>query len=238
MAINHIKNAFEKNKDPFMHHAFIRYSLGEFVKEPFIIKTGSTIKIWGGFEYVNVFARFFAKLASDSIEVNGCIPTMKEIKDKLEGAGFEVEEKRRVLGKKGTQFLIKGSLTPKNARDLFDDLVGCYMLLDLVCGKMKMKVKKKETPKIGKATDKFAALTLPKEFLKDVIAEFLFDHDIESFKEAEIVHTYRIDDIKVDEKLVSEDPNRAREEAIRIGKIIRIVKIDGEEFKSEFEFEA
>jgi len=238
MAINHIKNAYEKNIDDHTHHSFIRYSLGQFPKEPFTIKVGSAIKIWGSFEYVNVFVRFLSKLAKSTINVKGTIPTMKDIKSDLETAGLDVDEKRRTMGKKGMQYMVSGTISPEKAQKLFDDLAGCYLLLDLDSDKLKLKVKKKETPKIGKATPKFATLALPKEFLKEVIEEFLFDHDIESFKAAEITHTYLIDDIKVDEALVEKDPNRAREEAVRNGKIVRFVTIDGEEFKSEFDFSA
>ncbi len=238
MALNHIKNAFEKNIDSHTHHSFIRYSLGEFSKEPFIIKVGSAIKIWGSFEYVNVFARLLARLAKAEISVSGTIPTVKDIKSNLENSGLNVDEKRRTMGKKGMQYMIQGNISPEKAQKLFEELSGCYLLVDLSSGSLSMKVKKKETPKIGSPSDKFATLTLPKEFLKDVIDEFLFDHDIESFKDAEIMHKYRIDDIKVDEKLVNQEPNRAREEAVRKGVIKRLVKIDGEEYKSEFDFSA
>lgn len=232
MAINFIKNVFEKKIDSFTHHAFVRYSVGEFNKEPLSINVGNSIKLQGGFEYVNVFERIFAKLAAPQISVKGSIPTTMDISEQLKNLGLDFEENRR-FGKKGTLYTVSGSAAPEKLSKFFEEIIGCFFLLDLSAGSLKLKVKKKETPKIGSPTDKFVTLTLPKEYLKDVISEFLFDIKIDSFKNVEILHKYKIETIDVDQNLVNEDPLKAREQAVRKGRIERIVNIDGKEHKSE-----
>ena len=87
MAINFIRNIAEKKVDPFTHHEFVRYSIGSFVKEPFTVKVGKMIKIQAGFEYVNTLIRFVASLSSATFEINGAIPTAKDIGTILTQAG-------------------------------------------------------------------------------------------------------------------------------------------------------
>lgn len=236
MAINFIKNIFEKNVDEETHHAFTRYSIGTFIKEPLLVTVTKTVKVQAGFEYVNVLGRLFARLAQEPITVKGAIPTTQDITQALKDAGGLTFEKKRRFGKQGTLYVVEGVIEPDKAETVYDQLVGCYALLDLTTTNMKLKMKKKETPKIGSPTDKFATLTLPKEHLDTVKQEFLFDHTEKDFKKAEIVHTYLIEDVVADEQLVAEDPARARLEAKRKGVLKRSVTLDGKTFTTETRF--
>jgi hypothetical protein len=236
MAINFIKNVSEKKVDPFTHHEFVRYSIGSFDKEPFTIQVGKNIKIQSGFEYVNTFCRFLASIATTNIEIGGAIPTAKDVLKILQDAGLKVTQDKR-FGKKGAIYNVQGSLTPQKTTQLLNSLLGCYTLLDLTDGSRSMKVKKKETPKLGSPSEKFVTVVLPLSDLPKIIAEFLFDQKVTTFSSVQVLQTYEIVEIKVDEKLVLVEPERARTEALRKGRIIRRVIIDGKESKTEIPME-
>ena len=62
----------------------------------------------------------------------------------------------------------------------------------------------------------------------------LFDTKVDKFKKVEIKHTYVIENIDVP-KQYENDPAMARLKAIRIGKIIREINLDGKITKSEIQ---
>jgi len=234
MAINFIKNIALNIKDNATHHSFVRYGPGEFTKDPLIIKVEKdSIKITGGFEYTNVFIRFLSSLATGNLEVNGAIPTSKDIADKLTAVGLKFDEKNR-FGKKGVLYQVQGTLTKDQAVKLFNELYNCYLLLDVKAGNNEVKIKKKETPKIGKEPAGFSKLIVAKEHLPQVIDEFLWDANVKTFALAEIKHVYFIEDIKADPKILASDPAKGREEAIRIGKVTRNILIDGKLQNKEY----
>ena len=66
------------------------------------------------------------------------------------------------------------------------------------------------------------------------IEEFLFDIKTDGFKEAVIKNTYNITKIDLNEKLLKEDPLKARLEAKREGKLLREITVDGKVEKKEY----
>ncbi|MFP4112059.1 MAG: hypothetical protein ACLFUO_03595 [Candidatus Woesearchaeota archaeon] len=225
MAINFIKNIWNNDVDEVAHAKFVRYGKGEFVKEEFKIKAGSKIQVWAGFEYVEVLFRMMAEVVTEPGSVKGTIVSKQDIKSKFDELGIEP---KKITGKKYT---VEETLDPEQFKKFVDTFSEYYMLLKAKSGNNEIKTKT-SVPKPGKLVEKFASAKFDKSALDMIKKEFLFDHD-GNFKEAVINHTYRIDDIIVDESLVEKDPARARLEAKRKGTLIRKSVVDGEEVTEE-----
>ena len=235
--MNFIRKIAQNQVDEETHNAFVRYSMGEFEKEDYVIKVaGKNIKIGAGFEWVNAMLKFTCSLCEGDVELSGVIPTMKEINAILDKYGIQYEEKRR-YGKSGSKYELKAAMPAAKALEMLQELSNNYLLINLKSEGRTVKIKKMETPKPGGLVPKFVMTTLKKEDLEKVKQEFLFDVDVADFKEAIINHTYKITDIDVDEALLEQDPARARREAKRKGTIYRKVTVDGQETKKEYTFE-
>ncbi|MCK4670130.1 MAG: hypothetical protein KAT43_02910 [Nanoarchaeota archaeon] len=235
--MNFIKQIATKKTDNYTHNAFVRYGPGEFVKEEFIVKKiGKNIKIRGGFEWCNALLKFVASFCSGVVSVNGTIPTTRDVAPELKKLGVDFEEKRR-YGKKGRKYEVNTTLPADTVRKLIDQLYDFYLMLDMKGGNYSVKMKKKETPKIGSLVEKFVSVVIPADHMKDVIDEFLFDCGISDFKSVVVRHTYKFEEILLDEKLAAKDPLEARLKAKRKGKIIRVIEVDGKEIKKEYLFE-
>lgn len=235
--MNFIKDIAQNKVNKNTHHAFVRYGPGEFEKENFIAKkVGKNLKIWAGFEYSGVLLKFVASLCKDEVNLNGVIPCMREIGPVLDKYKIEYEAKRRYMGKKGSNYTFNTTLSASNAQKLIDELFDTYLLVDLVSGPYKVKFKKKETPKIGKAVEKFISVSVPCDHVKEFVDEFLFDAKVDDFKEVLIKHVYKVEDVILDDKIVKQDPAKARIEAKRKGIIFRTITVDGNEKKKEYGF--
>lgn len=105
-----------------------------------------------------------------------------------------------------------------------------FALLDVNCKDISIACKK-SLPKPGKNLDpKFCSVTMPKEYLKELIFEAA------EFKDAEVSHTFSVTDIIVP-KDYANDPAAARVNAKRKGKMLRKAVVDGKLFEKEVEFE-
>lgn len=225
MAINFMKNIFENNVDSATHEKFIRYGKGEFEKEEIIIKVGSMIQLWAGFEYVDVLYRIFAQIVSEPVSVKGVIISKKDIRADLISQGIEP---KKITGKKYT---IEEELEPDRFKAFVDKFSEYPLLVNSVSGKNQIKTKK-SVPKPGKLIEKFVSAKFEKGHLGLIQEEFLFDVK-EAFKQANVRHAYRISDIIVDDSLIEKDPARARLEAKRKGTCIRKLTVDGKEETKE-----
>lgn len=232
--MNFIKQIATGKTNKEAHSALIRYGPGSFVRDNLIIKKEkNTIKLAGGLDFVNIFQRFTARYFTEDVDISGAIPTAREILPILESYGIEAEAKvrRKKLGKR---YEFKKILSPKQTQELIEELFNCYLLLDMKSGNCSVKIKKKETPKIAKPAPRFVTAVLPIDALKDVIAEFLFDVDLDGFKRAVLSHTFVIEKVILDPKL---DPERARLDAKRKGILKRKIIIDKKETEKEYKFE-
>jgi len=66
----------------------------------------------------------------------------------LEKYGVEFEAKRR-YGKSGSKYELKATLSKEKAAEMLNELSNNFILLDMISEGYSVKVKKKETPKIG-----------------------------------------------------------------------------------------
>jgi len=223
--MNFIKKIFEKQVDEKVHAKFVRYSLGEFEKEPFVIKAGGKIQIAAGFEYLDVMYELVAGLVTEEVELNGVIVSKENIVEELASLNIEPA---KITGKKYT---IKTVVPPDTFKGFVERFNKYSLLINVKSGDYVVS-SGKSVPKPGKLVEGFVKAKFPKSDLDLIKNEFLFD-DEGDFKVASIKHTYVITDVKIDDKLVEEDPLKARLAAVRVGKIVRERNIDGKVSTSE-----
>ncbi len=239
MDTSFIKKIFDKDITEEVHNAFTRYSLGEFVKEPFFVKMAKkTFTLQSGFEYLNFLQKFLAENLKGEVEIEGVIESVNDLSPKLNALGLQFSEKRR-FGKSGTKFVLdQQTVQVDTYKRLVDELFSEYLLFNVSFDGGKLKVKKQTTPKLGSPTEKFVTLKAPHALLDPLSRDYLFDIDVKPFKELTVQQTYTIEDIEVDEKLLEQDANLARKKAVRKGEISRKVVVDGDvvkDYKIKFE---
>ena len=233
---NFIKKISEKKITEEVHNAFVRYSLGEFVKEPLTIKVGKNdFSVSGGFEYLDFFQQFLSLNLKEEVEIDGVIESVRALEPKLEQLGLTFEVDRR-FGKSGSKFvLIPQKISIEKYRELVEELFGEYLLFGVSFNGGKLKVKKKTTPKLGSPTVNFVSMKLPLNLLSIFKEDYLFDSSGD-FKEAKVEHIYIVEDINFDMRMMEKDPNTARRNALRSGTIIRKVTVDGKVKENKIQF--
>ncbi len=231
--MNFIKNIAENKIDEFTHHCFVRYGIGDYEKEPLKIqKTRNSIKMGGGFEYVTAFHRFMATVVKDKVHLTGNIITSRDIVKDI--PFIEIKDKKPQRGKAGFQYVIDTEINPQEYNDLTRKCYDCFLLLHMNSGMRSVSVKKTTPPKLTQVVENFVRLVLELEDLNKLKREFLFDVDVDDFRKIEIRHVYHITDIKLPGE---KDPALMRLKAKRIGKIERIINIDGNEIRKEYPME-
>ncbi len=232
MSINFIKSIAKKQPDERAHRKFIRYSAGDFEKEEFTVKKGSSfVQVKAGFEYLDVILDIMANLIDAPATVKGTITTKEKIAPELKEMGIEP---KKIFGKKYT---FEAQLQPEKFRELISKYnETAIMLLNIKSGKRSLSVKK-SAPKPGKLVEGFLSAKFIPEDFQAIKEEFLFDFDVENFKSAVIKHTYIIEGIVIPEEHKN-NPEMARITSKRKGKIIRVIDIDGKQIKKEIDFTA
>ena len=218
--------------DELTHLQFEKYSRGlftnkaivqcKFSKDNYSFATTS--------EYAGEFVRACAhELGNNKAKVEGVIISTKELPSNIKYHGIS-----QFMGVK--KYLISAEMTGNEIISICNSVPRAFIALSFSTGISELKVKPKapKSAKPGNSDDvkvDFCKLkTTNSEFAKKLF------FDIGNFKVAEAVHDLDIKEIEVpkDEK----DPIKMRERAIRKGKIIRKLKVDGVESKKEFDFSA
>ncbi len=231
MGINFLKKIVDKKITDDVHHSFSRYSVGEFNKEPFVVKVQKLDwKVETGFEHLNFIHMFLAEHLSGTVKVEGVIETVRNISEVLDSLQIGFSSDKR-FGKPGEKYAISETIPAASYKKLVTALASEYLLFGVAFEGGLMKVKGKSTPKLGSRTDKFVTIKLPMSLSKAFSEEYLFDCPA-VFKELIINHHYFIEKIDVDDKLLAKDPAMARKKATRQGIITRTIVVDGKEVKS------
>ncbi len=226
--MNFIRKIYEKNVDEKVHQKFIRYSTGEFEKEEFMIKKGSSfVQIKAGFEYLDVMFDMIAQCVNEDVSLNGIIITKTKIINELNEFGIAP---KKVTGKKYT---IEETMTSNKFKEFVEKFNSCFLLLNLKSGKYIISVKK-SIPKPGKILEKFVTAKFDLKDLDLIKKEFLFDITVDNFKDISIKHTYIIDEIIIPDEFKNK-PDEARLNAKRKGRITRNIDIDGKTEEREME---
>lgn len=220
-----------------VHNAFVRYSLGEFVKEPFVIKQKKgEFKISAGFEYLNFLHQFLAENVKGEVELDGVIESVRDLSAMLSKYKIEFEDKSR-FGKSGKKYTFTTKISTEFYKKMVEELFGEYLLFNVAFNGGKLKVKSQSTPKLGSPTDNFVTLILSSWLFPAFKADYLFDVDATEFNEIVINNTYLVNKIDLDEKLMEKDAALARKQAKREGEIVRKIIVDGKiikEYKIKF----
>ena len=229
MALNFIKAIINHQVDDYCHNKFIRYSLGEFEKEPFEVKRmKKNFSVKAGFEYYDVLQQFFLDNIQDCVTVNGKIIAQRDISSDLASLGIEPV---KITGN-GKKAQISCSLiNQEELTNIFEKLSDAFLLLDLSTGKDFLKMKK-SFPR-GKLLPNFCKAKFDMSLFDKFKEEFLWD--VGEFTKVAITHIYIVEDIKVSDELIKQDPARARREAKRKGKLIRELDLDGKVSREKFE---
>lgn len=226
--MNFIRKIYEKNIDEKTHQKFVRYSIGEFEKEEFMIKKGSSfVQIKAGFEYLDVMFDLMAQCVNENVLLNGVIVTKNKIINELNEFGIEP---KKVTGKKYT---IQETMSKEKFKEFVNKFNSYFLLLNVKSGKYSISVKK-SIPKPGKLVEKFVTAKFDLKDLDLIKKEFLFDIKVDNFKNISIKHTYLIDEIIIPDEFKN-NPEEARLNAKRKGRIIRKIDIDGKTEEKEIE---
>ena len=219
--------------DQEIHEAFIKYSRGTF--EAKYILTGKKQKdkwaIKTSAEYANYLVKRCLADVQKPLKIKGAIISTLDIKDKI---NFEIDKVKNYMGIK--QILINTEIDPSDILELMDAFPRAFFALTFKSEKNDLKVKAKP-PKSAKPSSKgdkkpkadFCSL---KTTDPQMTTDLFFDYP--EFKEISVEHTIVIEDIKIPKNV--EDPVQMRENAVRKGKIIREIMVDGNEFKEEKAF--
>ena len=238
--MNFIKKAFEGIKDKSVHLQFQKFSKGEFRdKAPIKAKaqTGGKYTIWTGAEFANELVRDVAeKTKNEKIKVTGAIVSTSDLKDKL-----DFKEIKQFQGVK--RYLIDKEMTGEEIIQLLNEFPKSFFALSFSTSNddtsLKIKPKAPKSGKPGKGDDSGPKADFCVLKTKDAELAKSFVFEKPDFKEAEIKHTFFIEELIISDELKkTKDFAKMREEAIRKGKILRQGKIDGQKVKKEFEFEA
>jgi hypothetical protein len=231
--MNFMKDVYEGKQNQLVHNQFRRFSKGNFDNRALmqINKVSKKLKLRTSFEFVEGFIRFLSeKLGDEKTKVTGGIISAIDFGDEL---GFEPEKIKNFQGIK--TILVSGEMSGNKILTLMEKYPNSVWLLSMKIDGYELKSKVK-TPKSGKAGKKDEA---PKaDFCTfsadghDLIPEFLFDID-EEFKKVMIIHEFVIDKIEVPEEY-KDDFAKAREYALKVGKVIRKIDLDGKAIVKEF----
>ncbi len=231
-----IKKIFDGKTDEFVHLQFQKFSRGNFNDKALVRAKNSKGKysINTTYEYANEIVRSLAeKLGNNKTKINGVIVSTKDLKGEVDFSG-----KKQFAGVK--QYIITKEMTGNEIISIIDKFPKAFIALSFTVGENELKIKAK-APKSGKPSTKTDEKIAPdfcklKTTDKELARSMLFDLDIESFKEVEVRHAFIIEDIEI--PAGEKDPEKMRENAVRIGKIVRRTKVDDKETTKEVKFRA
>ena len=218
--------------DELTHLQFEKYSRGLFANKAIVQAKNSkgAYSFSTTSEYASEFVRACAEeLGPNKAKVEGVIISTKGLPSNIKYGSIS-----QFMGVK--KYSISGEMTGDEIVSVCDSVPRAFIALSFSTEKSTLKIKPKapKSAKPGNSGDvkvDFCKLkTTNPEFAKKLF------FDASEFKTAEARHDFEIKDIEVpkDEK----DPVKMREKAIRKGKIIRKLVIDGVESKKEFDFSA
>ncbi len=236
---NFIKKIFDGKTDGFAHLQFQKFSRGEFKEKAGISAKNSKGKysISAGSEFANELVREMAeKLGNEKTLVTGAVISTSDLNGKI-----DFKTKKQFQGVKN--YGIEKEMSGNEILKLLDEFPKAFFALSFKTNDSELKIKPKapmsgkpKIPKEGEERKKpdFCKLTTTDKRIAD---SFVFETP--NWKNADITHTYIIEEIVIPEELKNEkDFAIVREKSLRKGAIVRQSIIDGKEMKEEREFMA
>ena len=174
------------------------------------------------------------KLGNEKTLVTGAVISTSDLTNSI-----KFKSKKQFQGVKN--YAIQEEMSGNEILKLLDEFPKTFFALSFKTSDSELKIKPKapKSSKPGKENEErkkpdFCKLTTTDKHFGE---SFVFEKP--DFKEAEINHTYFIEEIKIPEHLKKEkDFAVVREQSLRVGKIVRTAKIDGEIRKTEKRFSA
>ncbi len=213
-----LKKIIDGKNDVDSHRYFLRFGKGIYNRRFLISYNKSkSIKIKGSFEWANDFVKFVSEI--ENLSYSGSIMSKEQIPG----------QKGR---KKGGSFLYE----VESIR--LEHYPGAYSyLLDAESTGIKLKIKK-SLPKPGKDAEKvddgFCVMELDFKYW-DVVKKTFF-WDAPDTKKCVIEHSLIIESIEIPKN--EKDPVKMRENAIRIGKIVRNISFDDKKDVKDYSIRA
>ncbi|HRZ85725.1 MAG TPA: hypothetical protein P5277_03005 [Candidatus Paceibacterota bacterium] len=235
-----IKKIFLGKVDEFVHLQFQKFSKGEFREKAMInvSKSKDKYSISTTAEYANEIVRSLAERMknNEKTKVSGVLISTRNLKEVPEFNQLLAHvEVKQFMGIK--QFKINCDMTKEEILRICNLLPTSFLALSFSVNDIELKIKPK-APKSAKpsTSDKGPTVDFCKIKTKDksIVKELVFD--VEEFKSVKIKHTYLINEIILPKNQT--DPAKIREMAIRKGRIIRDLDVDGTNHKKEAFFEA
>ena len=239
-----IKKIFDGRfeNDNLVHLQFQKFSRGEFKNKAIVVaklQSKGVYSISTTAEYANELVKFLAeKLGDNKSKVTGVIISTRDLGDLLDH-----QNKKQFMGIK--QYIIDKEMTGNEILELCEKLPNSFLGLSFKVNDSELKIKPK-SPKSAKPSNKGDNIKTDFCKLKTndtlLVNELIFDKEVNdlNFKTVEIKHEFIINEIVITDKMkkeVGEDYGKLREMAIRKGKVVRKIKVDGREFIKEKEFE-
>jgi hypothetical protein len=236
-----IKKIFDGKNDEFVHLQFQKFSRGEFTDRAMVKVKESSGKftIDTTAEYARELVRAMAeKLGNGKTHVTGALISALDLD------GFKYESKTSAIGVR--KYRIDREMTGNEIIEICDKVIKAFIGLSFNVGEDELKVKDK-SPKSAKGASgaKKEDADLKIDFCKlkttdrNLVDGLIFDPEAKGIKKLFVKHNFIITDIVVPAELKAEkDFAKVREGALRKGKIIRELDIDGKKVKKEIEFAA
>ena len=218
--MNFIKKIFENKADELVHKQFVRFGKGNYECALLTIKKSGRLYVKTSFEFSNDIVYLIAQEADSDIEISGNIIAFHEIK-------LDLENESAKRGKVYKAEIKKQKIKKEKLKEIYENFKLDNLLLNLEANNCSLKCKSSLPRPGGKIKDDFCSASFDNLSL---LKEFVFEAD--NFKEVKIKHIFEITDMIVS-KDDEDDFARARINAKRKGKIIRIATIDGKEIKKE-----
>jgi len=226
--MNFLKSIFENKQHPLMHDRFTRYGKGDYERLMFEIKKGKNLKIKSSFDFANEFVEIIANKIKEDAKVSGKIISTEDFEKSL---GLELTS----FSKRGKLYTgeLNVTLKPAQLKELYEKTKEDFLLLKIESNNFKLKTGTSLPKPGGTIKPNFCSATLP----LDCLDEFAWDAR-QDFKLLIIKHILHITGIEFSKELMKTDPAKARLEAKRIGRIERILEIDGKIEKKEAQLDA
>lgn len=236
--MNFIRKIVEKKVDVWVKKQFTRYGRGIYDNKALlqISKGKGSFTVHSSFEFAGEFAFALAESVQGKTHVTGGIITTQDIRKEV---SLDVAGIKQFAGVK--TFLIDTEMNRAQIKELFTTLPSALIFLSFKtdAGELKTKVK---NPKSSKPGQKKSDTDGPKaDFCSlktkdtELIEDLAFDVQ-KGFLKLAISHTFDIKDLAIPEQYKS-DFSAARLYAIRKGKLIREIDVDGNRLVKEYTLE-
>lgn len=233
--MNFIRKIVEGNPDHWVKKQFLRYGRGAYESRALLEVTKGTMhRIRAGFEFAGELAYALAESIVGKTRVTGGIITLSNIENEL---AVPLAGKKQFAGVK--TFLIDSDMTKQQIQGLFTQFPSALIFLSFKTGEgeIKTKVKNPKSAKPGQGEkEPKADFCTCKTKDTAMVRDLLFDIDTKEFKKVTISHTFAITDLQVP-KGYENDFVAARVHAIRKGKLIREIYVDGARMVKEYKLE-